>query len=233
MKKLRQILRLFKYYLKFINKRKEVRSNYFVNSNNNNELTNIMNKYGSDKGNLNLHHNYTNLYSDLFFHKRRKIINFLEIGLGTNNIKLESNMGKDGVPLASLRGWKEYFANANIYGGDIDKDILKDEDRIKTFYVDQRDQDSIKKMFKEIGVPKFDIIIDDGLHEFNANITLFENSIGFLEDDGSYIVEDVYHKDKLKFINYLDKKNFLYSIYDIFHETNIANNIVIVIRKNI
>ena len=32
------------------------------------------------------------------------------------------------------------FPNAQIYGADIDKNILKDEERIKTFYVDQTDQ---------------------------------------------------------------------------------------------
>ena len=39
-------------------------------------------------------------------------------------------MGSEGVPLASLRAWRDYFKNANIYGADIDKGILKDEERI-------------------------------------------------------------------------------------------------------
>ena len=37
-----------------------------------------------------------------------------------------------------------------IYGADIDKDILFTEDRIKTFYVDQLSADSIKKMWEKI-----------------------------------------------------------------------------------
>ena len=47
----------------------------------------------------------------------------------------------------------------NIYGADIDKKILKNEDRIKTFFVDQTNPETIKTMFKNIGVDEFDIIL--------------------------------------------------------------------------
>ena len=46
----------------------------------------------------------------------------------------------------------------------------ENEDRIKTYYVDQTNPDTIDKMFNEIGVDYFDVILEDGLHEFNANI---------------------------------------------------------------
>jgi hypothetical protein len=177
MKYLRQIIRSVKYNLRFLNKNKNTKLNYVVNSNNNSKLTELMILYGSDKGGKNNHHNYSEYYSEIFFHKKKEIKNFLEIGLGTNNIKIASNMGKDGQPLASLRAWRDYFENANIYGADIDKDILKNEERIKTFYVDQTDPVTISAMFKEIGLNKFDVILEDGLHEFNANICFFENAI--------------------------------------------------------
>jgi hypothetical protein len=191
-----------------------------------------MNKYGSDKGGKNLHHNYADYYSQLFFHKKQKIKNFLEIGLGTNDINMLSNMGKDGVPLASLRAWRDYFPSANIYGADIDKKILNNENRIKTFFVDQTNPETIKKMFIETGVKKFDIILEDGLHEYNANICCFENSIEFLEDDGIYIIEDVFYKDQKKFLDYFKKTNYNFSIVDLYHPKNIANNCVIVVKKN-
>ena len=191
-----------------------------------------MNKYGSDKGGKNLHHNYSEFYSEIFYHNRKKIKNFLEIGLGTNNINLPSNMGEDGKPLASLRAWKDFFENANIYGADIDKDILKDEERIKTFYVDQTNPKTIKEMFEKMNVKKFDVILEDGLHEFNANICFFENAIDYLSDDGIYIIEDVYFKDQDKFIKYFENTNYLYSVTDIYHKQNIANNCIIIVRKN-
>ena len=88
-------------------------------------------------------------------------------------------------------------------------------------------------MFEKIGVNKFDIILEDGLHEYSANICFFENSIDFLSDDGIYIIEDVYFKDKEKFINYFKNTDYNYSIIDIYHKKNIANNCIVIIRKNV
>ena len=147
-------------------------------------------------------------------------------------MEVPSNMGTDGVPLASLRAWRDYFKNANIYGADIDKNILKDEERIKTFYVDQTNPKSIKDLFNKIENKKFDIILEDGLHEFNANICFFENAISSLSDDGTYIIEDVYYKDQDKFIKYFKNTSYNFSIVDIFHKKNIANNCLVVIKKN-
>ena len=233
MKYIRHLIRKLKYKFKFLCKNKNTKLNYVVNANSNSELTDLMNLYGSDKGGKNNHHNYSEYYSDIFFHKRKSIKNFLEIGLGTNNTNMASNMGADGTPLASLRAWKNYFINANIYGADIDKDILKDEERIKTFFVDQTNPDTISAMFNKIGVDKFDIILEDGLHEYNANICFFENAIKYLDNDGIYIIEDIYYKDKKKFINYFKKLEYSFSIVDIFHEENIANNCIVIIRKNV
>ena len=232
MKHIRHLIRKLKYKFKFFSKNENTKLNYVVNATSNSELTDLMNLYGSDKGGKNNHHNYSEYYSDIFFHKRKRIKNFLEIGLGTNNTNMASNMGADGTPLASLRAWKDYFINANIYGADIDMDILKDEERIKTFFVDQTNPDTIIAMFNKIAVDKFDIILEDGLHEYNANICFFENSIKYLDDDGIYIIEDIYYKDKKKFINYFKKLKYNFSIVDIFHEENISNNIIVIIRKN-
>ena len=233
MKILRETIRFFKYKLKFLSRNKLTSLNYNVNSSNNSRLTELMNLYGSDKGGKNNHHNYSKFYSEIFFNKRKKVKNFLEIGLGTNNINLASNMGAEGGPLASLRAWRDFFENANIYGADIDKNILKNEDRIKTFFVDQKNPEAIKSMFEQIGEDTFDIILEDGLHEYSANICFFENSIKFLSDDGTYIIEDVYFKDKEKFINYFKNKNYNYSVVDIYHEKNIANNCLVIVRKNV
>ena len=191
MKFIRENIRKLKYKIKFLNK-KNVKNTYISNFASNSKLSGLMNNYGSDKGGKNNHHNYADYYSEIFFHKRKEIKNFLEIGLGTNNISVPSNMGKDGTPLASLRAWRDFFVNANIYGADIDKNILKNEDRIKTFYVDQTNPSTISELFNNIGVNNFDVILEDGLHEFNANICFFENSIKYLSSDGTYIIEDVY-----------------------------------------
>jgi hypothetical protein len=169
MRFLRNFIRKTKYNLRFLNKNKKAKLNYTVNALTNTKLTELMNNYGSDKGNKDNHHNYSEFYSELFFNNRKKVKNFLEIGLGTNDVSMASNMGKHGSPLASLRAWRDFFKNA----------------------------------------------------------------IKYLSDDGVYIIEDVYFKDKIKFINYFEKEKFNYSIVDIYHEENIANNCIVLIRKNV
>jgi len=231
MKYIREKLRNLKYKIKFLGKKKNMSFSYLSNSKNNKQLTDLMNLSGSDKGGRNNHHNFASYYSEIFFHKRNDIKNFLEIGLGTNDTSVLSHMGLNGIPLASLRAWRNYFKNANIYGADIDKNILKNEDRIETFYVDQTDPITIKEMFKNIGEKKFDIILEDGLHEYNANICFFENAIEYLEPNGTYIIEDVNYKDQDKFIKYFENKKYNFSIIDIFHEKNIANNCLIIIKN--
>jgi len=232
MKFIRKFLRLLKYRIKFIAKNDNAKINYFVQSRFlDKSLTDLMNYYGSDKGGFDKDHNFSDYYSTIFFDKKESVKNILEIGLGTNNIKVPSNMGLQGKPLASLRAWKDYFANANVYGADIDKEILKNEDRIKTFYVDQTNAISISELYKNIGNINFDIIIDDGLHEYNANICLFENSFKYLSKQGIYIIEDVFFKDKKQFFEYFQSRNYNFSIIDIFHKNNISNNCLIVIYQ--
>ena len=109
------------------------------------DLCFIMHYYGSDKGDpdLSRNHNYTRTYDELFRSMRPDELRVFELGLGTNNPNFPSNMGPSGRPGASLRGWKQYFKNANIFGADIDAGILFNEDRIKTFYCDQNNGDVI------------------------------------------------------------------------------------------
>ena len=232
MKIFRNFLRNLKYKYKFNGVKKNLDITYVLNGKTNQDLKILMDNYGSDKGGKNNEHNFAQYYSQIFHNQKDKIENFLEIGLGTNDINMPSNMGKDGKPLASLRAWRDYFKNANIYGADIDRNILNDENRIKTFYVDQTNPDSIKDLFNQIGNKRFDIILEDGLHEFNANICFFENAINFLKTDGVYIIEDVYYKDQEKFIRYFENTSYNFSIVDIFHKKNIANNCLVVIKKN-
>jgi len=82
----------------------------------------------------------------------------------------------------------------------------------------------------------FDVIIDDGLHEYHANISFFENSIFKLKKGGYYIVEDLNlitldlfktNMDSLKI-----KYPFLqFNILSLFHKENINDNNLLVVRK--
>ena len=152
-------------------------------------LCEIMAQEGSDKGKG--WHNYTILYDALFGERRREVRNVFEVGIGTNFTDVPSSMGHAGVPGASLRGWRSYFPNAQVVGADVDQRILFSEPRIATYHVDQLWEDSIKDLWSKLGDMEFDIIIDDGLHTFEANSLFMSSSIHKLAKDGFYILEDI------------------------------------------
>jgi len=198
-----------------------------------------MEKYGSDKGSTRpSHHNYTRLYHSLFNSHINSGMRIFELGIGTNNVNLPSNMGKNGRPGASLRAWSEYFPNSQIFGADIDRDILFQESRIKTFYCNQLDKLSIKEMWDHSDLnDNFDIIIEDGLHTFDANVCFFENSIHKVKTGGLYIIEDVIVHNLHLYQAKIEQWKSIYPdlsfrIKNISNERNNFDNCLIIIQNN-
>jgi hypothetical protein len=205
------------------------------------ELARLCDLYGSDKGEVRLaehpypgpSHSYVEYYSQIFSHCRNKVTKVFECGIGTNNPSLESSMGKNGKPGASLRVWRDYFPNAIVIGADIDSDILFEEDRIKTYYVDQKNPESISALWEQIGVSEFDIMIDDGLHTFEAGSTLCLNSIEKLASDGVYIIEDVVTSDLVRYQKFFRNYNLIVDFVCLIRpDKPLADNNLIVVRKN-
>lgn len=169
------------------------------------ELKVLFDQYGSDKASL---HDYHLIYGTVLSEKIA-IENILEVGMGTNNLGVASNMGKLGKPGASLRAFRDFCVNAEIYGADIDKQILFSEERITTFYVDQTDSKTFQQLKNNL--PKsFDLVIDDGLHSPNANIATLDFGLQIIKKNGWVIVEDI-NVESLsiwKVIYYLISENF-------------------------
>lgn len=143
-------------------------------------------KFGSDKSSI---HDYHMIYSIILSDLKLDYYIF-EIGLGSNNKDVVSNMGSGGFPGASLRAFKDVFQKANVYGADVDKRILFNEDRIKTFYIDQTDVDTFIKLDKEFN-HKFDLMIDDGLHSLSANLNSLYFFTRHLKVNGFIVIEDI------------------------------------------
>jgi hypothetical protein len=203
------------------------------------ELCHIMNKHGSDKTKVGVEHlhTYTQYYYPLFESIRNNPIRVFELGLGTNNVNLPSNMGADGKPGASLHGWREFFPNASIFGADIDRDILFDEARIRTYYCDQGSPKDIEALWS---IPElredFDIIVEDGMHDFSYNVTFFENSIHKVKVGGVYIIEDIDGRFMDKYqeqMNVWMKKypNFEFRLYNVEYSVRGDNILLIAQRK--
>jgi hypothetical protein len=149
-------------------------------------LKELFDQYGSDKGDTN--HRYHLLYGALLASTNASAL--LEIGLGTNNVNVVSNMGSRGKPGASLRAFRDYLPGAQIYGADVDRGILFNEERISTFFVDQTDLDSFSTLSAAVPA-EFDLIIDDGLHSPNANLATLVFGLNRLKVNGYFLVEDI------------------------------------------
>lgn len=146
------------------------------------ELSRLCQKHGTDKGALDaadhpmdIVHNYADFYEVIFSGMRRQVKSVLECGILRGE---------------SLRLWREYFPNALITGIDINESALFSDERIETYQADQTDPASIKRFLEKVNNRQFNVIIDDGLHTTEAAITLFDNVIGNLADDGVYVIED-------------------------------------------
>jgi hypothetical protein len=193
-----------------------------------NGLADLFNKHGSDKSSG---HTYGGIYDLMFSGMKDDKLNIFECGLGTNNVNVPSNMGADGVPGASLRAWRDFFPNAQVYGGDVDRGCLFQEDRIKTGFIDQLDARAINEFFEENakGI-LFDIMVDDGLHTFEANKRLFENAVKYLADKGTYVIEDIGNLPL--FIDWANslKNKYVVDIMDM-STSGREDNIIMVIRK--
>jgi hypothetical protein len=151
-------------------------------------LQEIINKFGSDK-NLS---GYTPTYTELFEPIRDNQMNLLEIGIGTIIRGAQSSMANTQIqnykPGASLRVWKEYFSHALIYGGDIQEDTQFTEDRIQTFLFDSTNKEECDGTLNDI---QFDVIIDDGWHKWEAQLSTITNLFSKVKVGGYYIIEDI------------------------------------------
>jgi len=201
------------------------------------KMCRVMTRHGSDKGHHGKH-NYTTIYSALFDKLRDQPLRIFELGLGTNNTNLASNMGAAGKPGASLRGWRELFPRAHVYGADIDRGVLFEEDRIKTFYCDQLDSPAIRNLWSQPDLQGgMDVIIDDGLHTFDANMSFLEGSLEHLRPGGVYIVEDVYLDTLERWRNQLETiyskrfPNHDFALLELPDTSNQPDNNLLIIRS--
>jgi 23S rRNA U2552 (ribose-2'-O)-methylase RlmE/FtsJ len=116
-----------------------------------------------------------------------------------------------GVQLGgSVEMWREYFGAATrIYGIDINPDARQQQDIVtKVFIGDQQDRSFLRAVLREIGRP--DVVIDDGGHTANQQITAFEELYPALSDAGLYVVEDTHTSLwRGRFMDRQDQQSFL------------------------
>tara|TARA_R110001606_G_scaffold291343_3_gene439222 strand:- start:6228 stop:6800 length:573 start_codon:yes stop_codon:yes gene_type:complete len=187
------------------------------------ELCKLAEKYGVDKC-PKIYHYYTPKYHRLLKDKTPE--KFLEIGIGNHKL-MSGIVGEDYKYGASLRMWREYFKDAEIYGCDILEEVIFQDERITTFLTDQSNPNSLLKMMDKIGM--VDIILDDGSHQEIHQQISFKVLWYYVKKGGYYIIEDIF-KDRL------DDMSEMYKIYDDceirhIHQHNKDNQGFIVFKK--
>lgn len=100
----------------------------------------------------------------------------------------------------SLKMWEEYFIDSTIVGVDINLDAIKhviDEGTHNIIITDATKEEFLPM----INDYTFDIIIDDGSHTIEDQISSFNLLKGKMKSGGLYIIEDIQdidqHKDLL------------------------------------
>ncbi|WP_440912439.1 hypothetical protein [Candidatus Pelagibacter sp.] len=183
-------------------------------------------KYGSNKGGEWKHRNeiIRSFYADLYEEelKEKKITNLLEIGIG---LDISS-------PGSSLRSWKALFPTAKIYGADINKEVLFEEENIKTFFTDQLNISDLNKLKKFLNNISFDVIIDDGLHTYEANINTFEVFKETLSKEGLYFIEDIKYSDLDKYYKFFENSKYDFKIMECLNVNETNANCIIIIRNS-
>ncbi len=145
-------------------------------------LLELAQKYHSDKcSNGASKYGYIPYYEKYFKPIKNKKMKILEIGVRAVR----------GHGASSLKMWKDYFPNSEIYGIDIDPgNAGYDEERINIFIGNQGDEEFLNEVINKVG--KFDIIIDDGSHVNTLTIKAWEVLYNkALNPGGLYIIEDL------------------------------------------
>jgi hypothetical protein len=177
--------------------------------NNESELCILGKKYLVDKCPA-INHSYTPQYHNLLSSMRDTAKIVVEIGIG--NIPLMIGIsGRDYLPGASLRMWRDYFSNAKIIGCDILDNVLFQEPPIHTFKVDQSSEASLINLMNTVKLigDYADFIIDDGSHIEEHQIISFKALWPLVKKGGLYIIEDVFENNLEKYSHLHEKFNFV------------------------
>ncbi len=137
-------------------------------------LETIGSRHGTDKSRQ--LHGYLDFYERFLGELRERPVTLLEIGV------LEGQ---------SLRMWRDYFRNGRVIGVDIDPTVRRHAgERIAIEIADQSNVADLVRLGVRHG--PFDVVIDDGSHIWEHQITALRYLFPFVKPGGFFIVEDLH-----------------------------------------
>ncbi len=138
-----------------------------------NKLDKLAKKYDADKWGK---HHYTPFYYKLLKDRQKSLKKVLEVGVAEG---------------ASLRMWRDFFPNAQIYGADIaPKRVTEIYSRTSIIECDQSVERDLSDLIKETG-SDIDLFIDDGSHVPDHQVFTCLTLMPLLDKGVIYIIEDV------------------------------------------
>jgi hypothetical protein len=170
--------------------------------------------FSSDKGTT---HDYINgYYSNVFTPSREKEINLLEIGMYKGQ---------------SIRLFREWFTNGNIYGIDIGEYVDANTFKIdgtSLFWGDAFNNDMLG-LFKD---NFFDFIIDDGPHTLESQLYSIIYWSKKLKSGGKLIIEDVQNINHIVYLEKITDSNLFNSnVFDLRPNKNRYDDIIFEVTK--
>lgn len=143
-------------------------------------LSELFRKYGSDKDGDDAvsWHCYGPLYERLLADRRESVTSVLEIGVLNG---------------ASLFAWRDWFPKAVVRGLDNDAAKLFCADRIECSLADQAHPESLLNAIDEGTYCAFDVVVDDGSHRAEDQLTALAVLLHRLRPGGDWFIEDVGH----------------------------------------
>uniref|UniRef100_A0A6C0I0A5 Methyltransferase n=1 Tax=viral metagenome TaxID=1070528 RepID=A0A6C0I0A5_9ZZZZ len=198
------------------------------------EFNNIITPYNKPMNDIadnnltdkNTAHSYFDTYEKLFSSIRITARNILEVGIFWGG---------------SIRLWRDYFSNAQIYGVDIcnldfiQKESIKNDNHITLFTnTNGYDDTFINENFINKNIT-FDMILDDGPHDLQSMIDLIVKYVPLLTENGIMVIEDVQDfqwTETLKEYVPNELKQYI-QVYDLRHIKGRYDDILFVINKNI
>ena len=152
-----------------------------------NPLVAVCNAVGTDKGTEpavgeGVPHCYALEYFRVFELFRRESFSLLEIGLDNRRPPLDA---------PSLRVWREFFPNADLYGFDVEDFSFFAQERTSTFRGDQSSREDLDRFLQTVDARGFRIVVDDGSHASSHQQTSLATLFSHVEPGGIYVIEDL------------------------------------------
>jgi hypothetical protein len=157
-----------------------------------NELTELFNRAGSDKGTETcvgegVPHCYALEYHRILAPHRKRSFNLLEIGLED-----EHKARDQPTDAPSLRVWRAFFPRATVHGYDIRDFGFMADKRTVIFQGDQGSPEDLHRFIDGSGGARFWLVVDDGSHASSHQQIALAALFPQVAPQGLYAIEDLH-----------------------------------------